>query len=129
VAQKKKAGPTKMDGVKQAMASLGGDAKPLAIQKFMKDKLGVDISTGVISSYKKEFARRAAKARGKPAGAVVKGAAQVKPASAPAPAAAAPASKAGGKPAIPLDDILTVKALVGRLGAGPLKTLIDAFGG
>jgi hypothetical protein len=28
---------------------------------------------------------------------------------------------------VPLKDILAVKELVGRLGAGPLHTLIDAF--
>jgi hypothetical protein len=45
-----------------------------------------------------------------------------------------PAAQAGPAPArddkresIPLDDILYVKALVGRHGPGPLHTLIDAF--
>jgi hypothetical protein len=40
----------------------------------------------------------------------------------------AAAPMAGGKEAgIPLDDILYVKQLVGRIGPGQLHTLIDAF--
>jgi hypothetical protein len=37
------------------------------------------------------------------------------------------AKSGGGKAAIPLEDILCVKDLVGRLGAEPLRTLIDVF--
>jgi hypothetical protein len=35
----------------------------------------------------------------------------------------------GKEPGIPLDDILYVKQLVGRFGAAPLHTLINAFAG
>jgi hypothetical protein len=39
----------------------------------------------------------------------------------------APAAAGGKGPGIPLDDILHVKQLVGRLGAGLAHALIDAF--
>jgi hypothetical protein len=111
---------TKMEAVRQAQAALGRKAKPLAIQKYAKDRLGIDISTGVISSYKKEIARQAKKGKGKAKPAPVAASA----ARETAPAAKKPAAQSGG---IPLKDILAVKELVGRLGAGPLHTLIDAF--
>jgi hypothetical protein len=58
---------------------------------------------------------------------------QVTPKSAKPQAAATPAPKAAvaangkGAKAIPLADILAVKALVERLGAAPLRMLIEAF--
>jgi hypothetical protein len=106
---------TKMDAVKQAQAKLGKKAMPLAIQKFVKDELGVEISTAVVSAYKKVIAKKArAKPKAKPAPVAAAAARETAPA----------AAKPGG---IPLKDILTVKELVGRLGAGSLHTLIDAF--
>jgi hypothetical protein len=43
-------------------------------------------------------------------------------------ASTSPAKAGGGRAGgIPLEDILAVKDLVGRLGARPLHTLIDAF--
>src|SRR4051794_3011753 len=93
---------TKFDGVKRALADLGPDAMPLAIQGHVKKHFGIDISTAVVSAYKKELK---AKAKSKPA-------AQKKPApkpeappaqqplvrqSAPTPAkAAANGSRSGG---------------------------------
>jgi hypothetical protein len=120
---------TKMDAVKQAQAKLGKDAKPLAIQKYVKDELGIDISTAVVSAYKKEIAKKAKKGQ---AGAKPKGRAKAAPVASAAaretapkpPAATKPAAESGG---VPLKDILAVKELVERLGAGPLHTLIDAF--
>jgi len=117
-AAKPKVGLTKMDAVKKAQSALGKKAKPLAIQKYVKEELNIDVSTAVISSYKKEIARKAKQLK--------KGA---RPKTKPSPvAASAPRQTAPGGPAgIPLKDILAVKELVGRLGAGPLHTLIDAF--
>jgi hypothetical protein len=130
-AARPQAGLTKMEGVKRAQAALGRDAKPLAIQKYVKDRLGIDISTSVISTYKKDIARKAAKGKAKPR-VTAKG--KPGPAAAAAPRETAPQPPAAAKPAaggksggIPLGDILTVKELVERLGAAPLHTLIDAF--
>ena len=114
-----KAGLTKMEAVRRAQAALGKKAKPLAIQKFVKDEFNIDISTTVISTYKKEIARKArkgAKAKAKPA-----------PVAASAPRQTAPALRQAGAAGIPLKDILAVRDLVNRLGAGALHTLIDAF--
>jgi hypothetical protein len=130
------AGITKMEGVKRALKALGKDAKPLAIQAYLKDKLGIEISADVASNYKKVLAKRA-RAKGttpaqKPA--APKAAAQKaephkespKPQLQPSPAP--PAKQGDGKAnAIPLTDILYVKELVGRHGTSPLHTLIDAF--
>jgi hypothetical protein len=116
-------GLTKMEGVRRAQAALGKGAKPLAIQKYVKDELGLDVSTAVISTYKREIARKAKKG--------------AKPKAQPAPEATAAARQTttdrpeaprqAGAAGIPLHDILAVKELVGRLGAGPLHTLIDVF--
>jgi hypothetical protein len=111
-------GMSKLEAVAQALATLGRDAKPLAIQAFVKQRLGIDISTDVVSVYKKELARRAARAK-------AVGKAEVVPTP---PVSSIPAmagtSTSGG---IPLDDILTVKALVARHGADSLCTLVNAF--
>jgi hypothetical protein len=50
-----------------------------------------------------------------------------KPGPRKAEAAPAPAAAGGKVPGIPPDDILYVKQLVGRLGAGQVHALIDAF--
>jgi hypothetical protein len=105
---------TKWDAVRQALETLGPDAKPLAIQAYLKDNLGMEVKTSLISVYKKDLAKKRAKmpaaARKEEPGdqALMK----------PKPAAA------GG---IPLEDILAGKDLVQHLGAAPLHTLIDAF--
>jgi hypothetical protein len=102
---------TKMEAVQRALGEMGRDAKPLAIQAFVKDRFGVAISAATASQYKKVLAERARK-RGRP-----------KKAASPARERAAAAPAAG----IPLDDILYVKGLVGRFGSEQLHTLIDAF--
>jgi hypothetical protein len=139
------AGMTKMDGVRRALAQLGSDAKPLAIRNFVKQRFNIDISLDVVSSYKKDLARRALKAKAQaqpqakapaPAKAPPQAQPQAKPKPAPkkpapqkAPVSAAkPAATGNGKPsAIPLADILKIKELVVRLGAKQVRTLIDAF--
>jgi hypothetical protein len=106
---------TKMEAVRRALKAMGRDAKPLAIQAYLKDHLGMEVKTNLISVYKKDLAKKAGKkkrAAARKDGAGDKALVQPKPAA------------AGG---IPLDDILTVKELVRRLGAAPLHTLIDAF--
>jgi hypothetical protein len=129
-AGKPQAGLTKMEAVRQALAQLGRDAKPRVIQPYVKERFGVEMTTDHISTYKKEIARKAAKGKAKPR---VTAKEKPGPVAAAAPRETAPKPPAatkptvGGKSGIPLGDILTVKELVGRLGAGPLHTLIDAF--
>jgi hypothetical protein len=122
--QQGQGGMTKLDAVRQALAALGGDAKPLAIQAYLKDRLGMEVKTNLISVYKKDLARRAA-AQGT---AAKKGKAKEEAGDDRALVQPKPPAAGGGKEAgIPLDDILYVKGLVGRFGPDQLHTLIDAF--
>ena len=130
------------------MGLLGKDSKLLQIQAHIKDKFGVEMSPNHISASKTEVLREMAggtkPAAAKPMApkpAVATPAA--KTTTAPKPAAKKPtskkpaASKPQAKPApaaasngqasgsVALADVVTVKALVGRIGATDLKTLID----
>ena len=112
--RKKNGGMTKQDAVRQALSELGKDAMPTQIKGFVKERFGLEMTTDHISTAKSDIRRRA--------GGKGKSVAQKPPqVQLPAPA------KGGGKSGIPLEDILYVKDLVGRLGAEPLRTLIDAF--
>jgi hypothetical protein len=121
---------SKVDAVGQALAERGKDASREQIQSFVKDRYGYTMSLDHISNCKAALAKRAAKGKK----AAKKQAATPKatqPAAAPAAARPAPAAARVGNgkaPAIPLEDILAVRALVDRLGVAPLKTLIDALG-
>jgi hypothetical protein len=121
---------SKVDAVGQALAELGQDASRDQIRGFVKDRFGYEMTPDHISNCKGDLRKRAAKGKkaGKKQAATAKA---TQPAAAPTPARPAPAAArvAHGKaPAIPLEDILAVRALVDRLGAAPLKTLIDALG-
>jgi hypothetical protein len=113
---------TKQEAVRQALATLGRDAKPLQLQEWIREHLGIKMTADHVSTAKGIILKKGKKAARKKPGApeAVTGPAQKEPAIKPQ----APTGKETG---IPLDDILTVKELVGRLGAGPLHTLIDAF--
>jgi hypothetical protein len=118
---------TKREGVRRALADLGKDAKPLRIKDYVKDKFGIDISASVVSFYKKDLKKRkkgASKAKAAPAKTSPKAAPKtaVKKATAKLQKRTAPAARANG---IGLDDVRTVKALVGRVGADNLRKLID----
>ena len=104
---------TKTEAVRRAMGELGKDASRPDIQKYVKDKFGYDMSPDHISNCKSDLRKRGKKQTTKK-----------KPQAA---ATAAVATNGKGAKAIPLADILAVKALVERLGAAPLRTLIDAF--
>ena len=110
---------TKMEAVRQAIARLGWEAKPKQIQKHIRRRFGVEMTADYISNYKGDLARKAGRTKARPAPVASAAARETSPM---APAPWQPA--AGG---IPLKDILAIKELVGRLGAGPLHTLIDAF--
>jgi hypothetical protein len=101
-------GLTKKDAVRTALSQLGKSAKPLKIQEFVKAQFGYEMSTEHISNCKGEILRKKSGAK-KPA--------------APAPRAAPSGKQPQG--AINLADIRAVKGLVGRVGAGQLKALIN----
>jgi hypothetical protein len=133
---------TKVEAVGRAMAALGEDASRGDLQGYVRQKFGVKIGLDHISNCKGELAKRAAKA---PPSAGPKAAAVVQPAAAPAasrkptapesraaqPTRAPQTRTAGGTGSsgaiILLEDVLTAKLLINRVGAGPLKTLIDGL--
>lgn len=102
-------GPNKAQLVRDAVAVLGADAKPLAIQKEIKEKAGVDMSTQMISTYKSMMAKKGGKARKAKAG-----------------GRAAKEDRVPGKVNI-ADDIVLIRKLVGRLGATQVHQLIDVL--
>ena len=108
---------TKMEAVRQAIARLGWDAKPRQIQKHVKRRFGVEMTADHISTYKGDLAKKAGRAKSRPA-----------PVAASAARETAPATpKSAAQSGVSLADILAVRELVGRLGAATLHTLIDAF--
>jgi hypothetical protein len=106
---------SKMEGVRRALAHLGDDAMPLAIQKYLKKEHGIVMDNGAISNYKSAIktAAKSAVIR-KPSVASV----------APAPAAVTAHSESGG---ITLEEIRAVKAVVDKFGAGKVRQLADVF--
>ncbi|MCE9532778.1 MAG: hypothetical protein K8T89_16905 [Planctomycetes bacterium] len=118
---------SKMEAVRQAIATLGADAMPVDIQSFVKKNMGHDMSTAHVSNYKTEILRKQG-AKKAPKVSATKSAVKkpaAKPADAPAPVAAAPRVKAE---AVSIQDIQAVKGLVGRVGEQNLKSLIDLLG-
>jgi hypothetical protein len=124
-------GITKMEAVRRALALMGREARPAQMQSVIRDKFGVDMTPDLITKYKSDILSKAGKKRkgpGRKPAAPVAPARGPKPAAARAEAAPAPAARGNGKAGgIPLEDVLTVKELVGRLGAESVRTLIDAF--
>jgi hypothetical protein len=80
----------------------------------VKEHFGTDISTAVVSAYKKELKARAKKKPGR----------KPKPQPAREPVVVQPA-KPAAKNGITLEGIQSVKGLIGRVGADHLKGLID----
>ena len=121
---------TKQEAVRRALKAMGRAATPSQMQPYIKENFGIDMSTDHISTSKGHIlrkeggkGRRKGKGRVAPKGPTPQaGGPQGQPA--PSPAAKGGGTKEAG---IPLDDILYVKALVGRFGPQQLHTLIDAF--
>jgi hypothetical protein len=117
---------TKYEAVRRALAKLGKDAKPLAIQSYVKEHFNIEMTPGHAKTNKGKILREAAaKKSGKKAEAAPP-AAKTSPA-APAPTQAGKASN--GKKTIELEDILTLRKLVDRVGPAHLQTLIDVMSG
>ena len=87
--------------VRDAVAALGEDAKPQAIQQWILENHKVELNAMMISSYKSNMKKGAGKKAGKKAGA--------------------------GKGGDILSDIATIKGLITKHGAPNLNKLIDAL--
>jgi hypothetical protein len=142
---------TKMEAVERTLAEFGRGTLPMAIKAHLKKRYGMEISAAVASDYKKKLnnkAKAAAKPEApKPAAApsVVQVASVVKKAAAPPKKPAPPAKKAiAPKPqaaspqppnkangtngaSVLLEDVLTAKTLLDRVGLDKLRTLIEGL--
>lgn len=96
--------PNQTDMVKAALDELGQDAKPLAIQEYVKAKFNKDLSTTLISNYKSVMKKKAGggRATGKRRG--------------------RPPRAASG--ALHIEDLEAVRALVKKLGPDNVVRLV-----
>jgi hypothetical protein len=142
---------TKMEAVERTLAELGRGTLPMAIKAHLKKRYGIEISAAVASDYKKKLKKKA-KAAAKPEApkpaavpSVAQAASPVKKAAAPAkqpaprakkaavpkPRAASPQppKKANGTNggSVLLEDVLTAKTLLDRVGPDKLRTLIEGL--
>jgi hypothetical protein len=112
-------GISKIDAVRSALKELGNDAMPGKIQDFVKEKFGLEMSTGHVSNYKSHLLKKKGK-RGRKKKVVD---------AAPTAMAAAPVKAAAPvRVSVSLTDIAAVKELVGRVGEDNLKNLIGLLG-
>jgi len=97
---------SKMEGVRRALAKLGGDAKPLDIKAFLKEEFGIDMEPNMISNYKSTL-----KSTGKSA--LIQ-----------QPRGNVGAGKAGG---FSLEEIQAVKEVADRIGPDKLRKLAEVL--
>jgi hypothetical protein len=125
-------GMNKMEAVRRALTEMGQDATPSQMQPYIKQKFGIDMSTDHISTYKGDIRRKAGGAKAKPAmkkAAAPKAASGQQSGAAKSQGAGTSSGKAmQGAGSVSLQDIQTLKGLVGRVGATQLRTLIDLLG-
>src|SRR5262249_50054155 len=103
---------TKKEAVRRALATLGKNAKIAEIQGHIKQAFGIDMSAGHISTTRGEIRREGKKDKA------------AKPAKAAVPEVA-PETALPARPPILLEDILTLRGLVERVGVEQLRTLLD----
>ena len=101
-------GLTKKEAVERALAELGRDAQPLAIQQHIKERYGLDMERSHISNYKTNLLKQRRTTARKPGGRVV----------------APPHAAANG---FSLDEIRAVKEIVDRIGAEKVRQLAEAL--
>jgi hypothetical protein len=107
---------SKMDAVRQALNSLGRDAKPPALDSYIREHFGMSIPHNMISSYKSQL--RSKKKGGK-------GARRGRPpASESAKAVEAVAEE---RQRVSFKDLQEVKTLAGRLGIAKLQKLVEVL--
>jgi hypothetical protein len=105
MAKGKGSGVNKSALVREALEALGLDAKPMAIDAYIKEKHNVEVPRAIISSYKSSYKSKSG-----------------------APAKRGPKPKAAGGGGIQIEDLAAVRGLVSRLGAAQVKELVDVLG-
>jgi hypothetical protein len=103
----------KAEAIRRALAELGNDAMPVAIQGFIKTNFGVEMTTKVISVYKSKLAKKGGK-RGRPGR---------RPKEAGTTTGAAP--KAATQGGVSFKDLWTVKEISDRLGPARMRELVE----
>ncbi|MBX9623126.1 MAG: hypothetical protein K2X82_04865 [Gemmataceae bacterium] len=101
------------DMVRDALAALGANAKPRAIQAYVQEKHGKELSRIIISNYKSNMKKGRLGGLG---GGRARGAGR--------PRKAAGAGTGGS---VRLDDLEAVRGLVSRLGAANVRRLVDVL--
>jgi hypothetical protein len=109
---------SKIDAVRKALAALGKDGTPTRIQEYVKKTFGLEMTMGHISNCKSTLMRKKSK----------KATGLKAPAAAPVSNNVAAPAKATTGRQVSLQDVQTLKGLVGRVGGGDLKSLIDILG-
>src|SRR5438128_1627948 len=51
-------GVSKLEAVRQAISSLGADAKPLQIREFVKSKIGLDLKPRLVATFRSKLSGR-----------------------------------------------------------------------
>src|SRR5262245_62922772 len=107
---------SKQQAVELALREKGWDAKPVDLKPFIKERYGLEMTAEHITTCKSKARQKAPAKKQAPKAAVQ-----------PAPKEPAKATpRADGRSAgFSLQDLQAVKGLIGRLGAGPLRQLID----
>jgi hypothetical protein len=128
---------SRLEAIRKTMAELGMDASRTDIQDYAMEHFGAELTPKYISDYRSKVFRRVRQKKGSRSRAVKK-----MPAKEAAPVPSLPAAKESVQPIPPqpapvlpgnghvvyqVEDILAVKALVGRLGADSLRTLVEAM--
>ena len=125
---------SKVEAVRRSLEKLGREASNAAIQADVLERFGLVMTTNHVSTCKGDLRKaEARKAEAKKDAAPAAKTPTARPTAKVPQAATTPATTAhsktshGQKTAVELDDILAVKALVDRVGAGHLRTLIDVM--
>jgi hypothetical protein len=108
---------TKVEVVRRALQALGKDALPAKLRPYIKQTFGIEMTPAHITTCKGVVLRRGKKKPGpKP---------KVQPPEPLVRQSAPTPPKPAAKNGITLEDLQSVKALIGRVGADQLKGLID----
>jgi hypothetical protein len=106
---------SKMDAMRQTLATLGKDTMPKVIGEYLKTTYGIDMTPSVISNYKNLVLKGGKKKR------------SLIPGQKSAPASTASTSRHGRAGGFSLEDIQAVQELAGRLGARKLQELAEVL--
>jgi hypothetical protein len=118
--------PNKNEAVYLALQELGTDAERGQIRSFVKERFGIDMTPNHVSSAKTTALKKLG-VNGKPIP-KAKPPAPKKPARVDEAAPVVTPAREKSSPAVELDALLALKALVGRVGAETLRKLIDVVG-